>query len=149
MEQEGVCGECGAGNLPVAHFCSQCGRPLDASPQTVGRVAHPAPSAVPDGYRKCDMAADLYFSVGSAWGGTRLLGTENLGVSIFNAGYSLKNVELRVEGRDGLGHCVCEFCHKLADAPRRAELSFEVPSYEISDAPAVVTVTLVSAEYSR
>ena len=148
MGNDGVCGECGAGNLPVAHFCSQCGQPLDASPQTVGRVAHPSPAAVPPGFEKCERAADLYFRVGSAWGGSLLLGTENLGVSIFNGGYSLKHVELRVEGLDSSQRRVFEFRQKLTDLRRRAELSFEVPSYEISESPASVRVHLVSAEYS-
>lgn len=148
MGNDGICGECGAGNLPVAHFCSQCGQPLDASPQTVGRIRHPSPAAIPAGFEKCQLAADLYFRVGSAWGGTRLLGTENLGISIFNAGYSLKHVELRVEGLDRQGRRVFDFLQKLSESPRRAEMSFEVPSYEISEAPDRVVVHLVSAEYS-
>lgn len=149
MGNDGVCGECGASNVPVAHFCSQCGHPLDASPQTVGRVAHPSPTAVPEGYRKCGLAADLYYRIGSAWGGSRLLGTENLGISIFNGGYSLKEVELKVQGLDSSGDALFEFRQKLTELPRRAEMSFEVPSYEINEPPADIQVDLVSAAYCQ
>lgn len=149
MGTDGVCGECGADNVPVAHFCSQCGYPLDASPRTVGRVSHPSPAVVPEGYRKCGLAADLYYRVGSVWGGSRLLGTENLGISIFNAGYGLADVELRVEGLSRHGDPVFDFRQKLSTLPRRAEVSFEVPSYEITEPPAEVRVDLASAAYGR
>ncbi|MCB9852615.1 MAG: zinc ribbon domain-containing protein [Phycisphaerales bacterium] len=149
MGNDGICGECGANNVPVAHFCSQCGQPLDASPRTVGRTPHPVPANVPEGYRKCDRAADLHFKVGSAWGGTRLLGTENLGITVFNAGYGLEQVEIRVTGQNSEGRDVFEFRQVLASVPRRAELSFEVPSYEISEPPSDVRVELISAVYSR
>lgn len=149
MGNDGICGECGAGNLPVAHFCCQCGHPLDASPRTVGRAPHPAPANVAAGYRKCDRAADLYFKIGSAWGGTRLLGTENLGITIFNAGYGLEQVEFWVTGVNAEGQGVFGCRQNLASMPRRAEVSFEVPSYEISEPPSDVRVELISAVYSR
>ncbi|MCA9255528.1 MAG: zinc ribbon domain-containing protein, partial [Phycisphaerales bacterium] len=121
MGRDGVCGECGAENLPVAHFCCQCGAPLDSAPRSVGRARHPAPSAVPEGYHACDRAADLYYRIGSAWGGRRLLGTENLGISIFNAGYALEQLEVRVIGVNAVGRTVFDFPQKLASAPKGAE----------------------------
>jgi len=133
--------------VAVAHFCAQCGCPLDDSPQTVGRVGHPTPAAVPTGFRRCDLAADLYYRMGSAWGGTRLLGTENVGVAVFNAGYPLRQVEFIVEGLDAAGASIFRLRQKLGRLPRRAETVFEVPSYELTDATADLRVELASAEY--
>jgi len=149
MGNDAHCSECGAGNVPVAHFCSQCGEPLDASPRTVGRVSHPAAARVPEGYGRCNRAADLYFRAGSAWGGARLSATENLGISIFNAGHGLQDVVLVVPGVAKAGNCVFEVRQELAAVARRAEVTFEVPSYELSDTPFDLRVELASAEYDR
>ncbi len=142
-----VCPECSAANPPIAQFCARCGRALVGARSTVGRVAHPAPATPPSGYRPCDEAADLYYRVGSAWGGARLLGTENVGITIFNAGYGLCHVELLVRGLDAAGNTMFQVRQKLAELPRRAETEFEVPSYEMSDAPHDLRVVFVTAEY--
>lgn len=144
---DSACSECGAGNLAVAHFCGKCGRPLDNSPQTVGRVAHPTPAAVPSGFQRCDQTADLHYRLGSAWGGARLLATENVGVTVFNAGYALRRIELVVEGLDARGKSLFRLRQTLDRLPRRSEMAFEVPSYELADGTANLRVELVSAEY--
>ena len=83
----------------------------------------------------------------SAWGGARLLGTENVGVTLFNAGYPLRAVELIVEGVDDAGKSLFRLRHLLDRLPRRTEMEFEVPSYEMADDTANLRVELASAEY--
>ena len=141
------CPHCGAENLSVARFCARCGHAIAAGPNTVGRAAHPSPEAVADGYRKCDRSADLYFRTESAWGGSRLLATENLGLVLLNAGYPLKEAVLRIEGLNGSGQALYEVEHTVEQLPRGKETTVEIPSYEMTEPANDIRVSLVSAEY--
>lgn len=144
---DGRCSRCGGVNVELAHFCAQCGGPLDASPGTVGRAPHPNPIAVPGGYRCCRRAVDLHFRAESVWGGARLLGTETLGLLLFNAGYALRNGVLQIDGADESGKVLFSVEHPIERLPRGIETKIEIPSYEISEPAADLVVTLVSAEY--
>lgn len=148
MPGSGVCSSCGRGNVAVAEFCRFCGQPLGDSPATVGRVSHPNPISTPDGYRRVNSSADLYFQVGSAWGGRRLLATENLGLTFFNAGFSLKEVEISVDGYDKSGGRLFELPRAVESLDRGERLSIEVPSYDIPEPPHEVDVRLVEAKYA-
>lgn len=147
METVRNCPRCGSASPSVGHFCPQCGLALDATSASVGRAPHPNPVAIPDGYRPCQRAFDLHFRTQSAWGGTRLLGTENVGLSLFNAGYPLQTVVLNVEGLDESGQVLFSVEEAIESLPRGREVEIEIPSYEITEPAREISVTLVSAEY--
>ena len=90
---------------------------------------------------------DLYFSYESAWGGQRLLGTEGVSVALFNGGYALVDVALKVSGEDKTGREVCVVDHVLKDLPRGRELDIEVPSYEFPGPVHTLRLSLMSAEF--
>lgn len=142
------CPQCGADNLSPAHFCAHCGTALDSSPGTVGRAPHPDPLSPPPTSRRVAGAADLHFRIESAWGGSRLLGTENLGLLLLNGGYPLCGVVLKVEGLDPAGNALFAVEHELKHLPRGEEVRIEIPSYEISEPAQEWRVTLVTAEYA-
>lgn len=142
-----TCPDCGARNLAVAQFCARCGSAIAVGPATVGRAPHPSPAPVPEGYRRCGQATDLYYRVGSAWGGERLLGTENIGIYLFNAGYPLQEVRLRVDGLDAGGKAVFSVEPAVERLPPGEVVWIEIPSYEIAEPAEELRVTLVSAEY--
>lgn len=142
-----TCRDCGARNLAMAQFCARCGSAIAVGPATVGRAPHPNPAPVPEGYRRCGQATDLYYRVGSAWGGSRLLGTENVGISLFNAGYPLENARLRVDGLDDSGKRLFSVEPSVEFLPQGEAVEVEIPSYEITEPAEELNVTLVSAEY--
>jgi len=102
---------------------------------------------MPGGYRCCQRAVDLYFRDESAWGGSRLLGTEPLGLLLFNTGYALRNGVLQVDGEDESGKALYSVEQPIERLPRGIETKIEIPSYEITEPAANLVVTLVSAEY--
>lgn len=148
MRNRGVCRDCGHANTEMAHFCGQCGEPLDASPPTAGQARHPNPVYVPKGFERVQRAADLYYRHSSAWGGSRLIGTETLGIEVFNAGYAMKNAVLSIEGVNDAGRRLFSARHAAVDLPRGETTKIEVPSYEIPEPSSDVIVALVSAEYA-
>ncbi len=93
-------------------------------------------------------AADLYYRHRSAWGGSRLIGTETLGIEIFNAGYGLRSVVLSLEGVDETGRRLFQLEQKADSIPRGEITTIEIPSYEIPEPSSGVIVALVSAEYA-
>jgi len=115
--------------------------------QRAGRIRDAHPAAVPAGYVPIDDAANLYFRWESAFGGELMLGTEGVQISVFNAGYPLRDVlvEVRGEGRDGQELFVLE--QPIADLHRGGRASFEVGSYLIPAPLRVVRVGLLGAEF--
>ena len=148
MPNAGTCPKCSKGNVALAEFCAGCGFPLGNSKATVGRVPHPNPLPVPDGFRKVAAAADLFFGVQSAWGGKRLLATENLGITLLNVGYGLQELAIKIEGFDRAGRRIFEIERRMPLLQRGHRVEIEVPSYEIPDPPEAVDVRLVRAEYA-
>ena len=112
-----------------------------------GRIRHPEPLPTPEKFEPCDDAADLSFRCESAWGGQRLLGTEGVSVVLFNGGYPLMDVALKVSGEDKTGREVCLVDYALKDLPRGRELTIEVPSYEFPEPVHTLRLSLVSAEF--
>lgn len=95
-----------------------------------------------------ERAADLYFRTESAFGGRTLIGTETLGIVLFNGGFDLRNTVVRIAGQSACGTEVLDVEKCVEALPRGLETRIEVPSYEIHEPIANVRVTLVSAEYA-
>ncbi len=146
-----TCPRCLATNRPVARFCAHCGLMLesaDGGPLVPGRIRHPDPLPVPEGFAPCADAVDLYFRCESAWGGARLLGTEGVSVILFNGGYPLSDVVLNVRGEDQNGRELFATEHPTGELPRGKDMMLEIPSYELPDPVHAVRLALVSAEFA-
>ncbi len=154
------CPQCHTRNQAEARFCGRCGRPLadgDEGPgasaeqhssDRSGPARHPDPLAVPAGFEACGGLPDLFYRWEAAWGGSMLIGTETLAVIVFNAGYPLEQVVLKIAGQDDEGREVFAVDHELAELPRGKEVTIEVPSYELSAPAAGITVSLSSGRYA-
>lgn len=121
---------------------------MSVDPQRCGRVSHPAPLTAPPGFRRCEGAADLCFQVEASGGGSVLLGTEGFDVTIFNGGYPLESVVLKVDGRSAHGQPLFSVELSSDRLPRGEQVTLELPSYEISEPASDLSVALVSAEYA-
>jgi hypothetical protein len=91
-----------------------------------------------------DGVPDVFFRWEAAWGGAMLLGTETIAVILFNGGYPLEDVVLKVCGLDPGGHEVFATEHALAALPRGTHVTVEVPSYELSAPASDLAVLLES-----
>jgi hypothetical protein len=145
------CPRCHTQNADIARFCARCGLLLEVGLDgtwRAGRIRHPGPGPVPEGYAPCQNAADLYYHSESSLGGKVLLGTEGLNVVVFNSGYPLRDVvlELRGTGKEGQGLFTVE--RTVEELPQGEKVALEVPSYELSAPLGALTVALVSAEFA-
>lgn len=147
MQTERICGECSGRNVGAGDFCRHCGKPLNPAHSTAGRAVHSAPLPVPSAMSPVENAANLFFRIESAYGGPILIGTESLGIILFNGGFELRSVVIRVEGRSKNGARVLDLEKTIDHLPRGRETSVEVPSYDIHEPLHGVRVSLVSAEY--
>jgi hypothetical protein len=91
---------------------------------------------------------DLYYRWESAWGGAMLLGTETLAVKLFNGGYPLEEVSLRICGLGTAGEEMFALDRTLENLPRGREVTIDVPSYELPAPANDLTVSLVSGKYA-
>lgn len=89
----------------------------------------------------------MYYRWKSAWGSGTFLGTEPIAVSLFNGGYPLESVDLKVTGRDGEGTTVFDVGMQVNALAHGETVEIEVPSYEYSTSAATINVSLVSAEF--
>ncbi len=147
-----VCPRCQSTNPAAARFCAQCGLVLDAAlagAAVAGRIKHPDPVATPEGFELIDNAVDLYVRWGSAWGGERLLGTENLAGRLFNAGYSLREIVVRVYGEDQSAEQTFSIDKTIEALPRGGEETIEIASWEMPSPAKRVSAALVSAEFAE
>ena len=155
-----TCPHCHTRNQATARFCGRCGQPLgdaggatgaSAEPRpeaSFGPARHPDPLSPPTGFEVCEEMPDLFYRWEAAWGGSMLIGTETLAVIVFNAGYPLEEVVLKIAGQDDEGREVFALDHELAELPRGKEVTIEVPSYELSAPAAGITVSLSSGRYA-
>jgi hypothetical protein len=137
----------------VARFCACCGLPLTAGidgTRRPGLIAHPTPLPPPEnaGWQRVADAADLYFRLESAWGGQRVLDTENIGLLIFNAGYPLQEIVVNVTPAADAGAEPFAADYQIPALPRGQSTSVEIPSWEMRSAMEEVQVRLVSAEFA-
>ncbi len=144
------CPRCRRRNRGEARFCAGCGLSLASGVDGTcrpGRTRHPEPLAAPAGYERVSGAADLYYAQSSAWGGERLSPAENIGLTLFNAGYPLCRVELRISDAagDGAWEDVCE----TAELPRGVPVQIELASWRMPEGVQRVRVALKDAEYSQ
>jgi hypothetical protein len=101
----------------------------------------------PAGYDPVRSATDLYFRWESAWGGPAILGTEGLAVRVFNTGYALQDVMIRLHGTDARGSTLFTREERVPTLLQGAEAVLEVPSYELAVPAHQVAVSLLSAEF--
>lgn len=144
------CPRCRRENLQIARFCSTCGLSLSADStgkREAGRIAHPEPLPVADGFRPIASSKDLYQHWESAWGATALLGTEPIRIEILNAGYPLKSVQLELHGVDRDGQAALRAEREIETWGRGERVVLEVASYEIAAPVHELEVRLVGAEF--
>ena len=145
-----ACPRCRTTNRDEARFCAGCGLSLDFVPgeaPRAGRIRHPRPKNAPDDFEQCEGTEDLHFQWKSAWGSGTFLGTEPIAVTLFNGGYPLESVELKVTGTDTEGKSAFDIEMQVSALPHGETVEIEVPSYEYSTPAATIKVTLVSAEF--
>ncbi|MBX3395684.1 MAG: hypothetical protein KF841_09985 [Phycisphaerae bacterium] len=147
MPQERICAECNERNAATAQFCRYCGRSLDAAVSSAGRASHPNPIRPPDGFCPVECAADLHYRMESVSGGPTLIGTESMRVVLWNAGYALRDVVIRVIGRDEAWQLAVDVEKSVTTVARGQEVRIEVPSYDIELPVKSHRVSLVSAEF--
>ena len=88
-------------------------------------------------------APDLFYCWESAWGGAMLIGTESVAVVLFNRGASLESAVIRIEGFDAIDRTVFGTEKNTGPIPRGAEVTVEVPSYEVPAPVSKMRVSLV------
>lgn len=143
------CDRCREPARPGAMYCPRCGDPLRLAGMAAS-ARSPAPSSEAPGakgcsWRTCDNAADVQYRWGSAWGGQRLLGTENIEVTIINRGRPLRSVVVEVRGRSANGLLPVRMFQEIEELPRNREVRFELASYEMPDEIEELNLSIVSS----
>ena len=121
--------------------------PGDSADLTPGKVPDPRALPIPAGFVPCGDAADLFLRSESAWGDAPIIGTEPLAVSVFNRGYGLTEVRLRIRAFDAGGRVLADLEREIAELPRGTTTVVEIPSYELPHPATRVEASLVSAEF--
>lgn len=145
------CPRCGMSNPEVASFCRNCGLPLGVEDGVVlgaGHVRHPQPLPPTEPAKPVEGAVDLHYRWQVAGGGTPLLGTEPLEVWVFNGGYSLAEVAVRIRGEDQAGRELFTTEREIERWLRGASVRLEIPSWELPDPVQTLRVELIQAEFS-
>lgn len=146
-----LCPRCGKPNPAVARFCRHCGLRMEWGARGIcgaGALPHGDPLEPPDAYVPVAGAAHLYFHHQAAGGGgARLLGTEPVLLSLFNGGYDLVEVRLRIVGLDATGAARFEVARELESWRRGQTVESEIPSYELPEPVRALRVELANAEF--
>ena len=75
-------------------------------------------------------------------------GTETIAIVLFNAGYPLEDVVVKIRGLDDTNqHEVFAIRREIGLFPRGRTLTVEVPSYELPAPACAIAVTVVSGRY--
>lgn len=146
------CPRCGISNPDVARFCRRCGLVLKMGargPLGAGRAPHRDPLPPPEGFEPIGSAKNLHFRWQVVGGGTPLLGTEPLELSVFNGGYGLKEVVLRVIGLDESGSALCQLEREISQWQRGATVTLEIASYDLPDRVRGIGVELIKTEFAE
>lgn len=143
------CPRCGFPASPAGRYCGQCGLALPAIGENLlpGRVSDPKALPAPAGFARCGESADLFFRWASAWGDQPMLGTEPLGIEIFNRGYDLAAIQLQLRVFDQSDACMLELDRSIDLLRRGMTTTVEVHSYELARPVGRVEASLISAEF--
>ena len=76
-----------------------------------------------------------------------LSGTETIAIVLFNAGYPLEDVVVKIRGLDTNQHEVFAVQREIGVLPRGRTQTVEVPSYELPAPACAIAVTVVSGRY--
>lgn len=109
-------------------------------------MSHPQPLPPLSGFELCLDACDLYVQWRQGEGSA--LGVEPVTVDVFNAGYGLRSVALRLVGVDSAGRVLPGLEQTISELPRGATVRIEVPTYEISIEISRLIVSLAMAEWA-
>lgn len=148
---EKPCVRCRFANRARALFCARCGLSLGLGVDgtvRAGSVREGQSAAVPPGFLPVADAAHLYFQWESSLGGQVLIGTEGLRVTVFNAGYPLREVVLNLIGLGRENEEVFSIEETIREIARGERGAVEVPSYRMDSPMRVLMVRLVSAEFA-
>ncbi|MBI5866244.1 MAG: zinc ribbon domain-containing protein [Planctomycetes bacterium] len=146
------CPRCHHPNRDAARFCATCGLGLET---VVDGTAHAGRSRVtsalpvPSGYVPVGGAAHLYYSWESSLGGGRLIGTEGALITIFNAGYELRDLNFRINGYGRDEELIFTLEEWVSSLPGGGRGRIEVPAYRIETPLRVLTVELMAAEFGE
>jgi hypothetical protein len=124
---------------------------MDASvdgSRAAGRVKQANSLPVPAGFVPVADSAHLYYRWESSLGGGPLIGTEGLMVTIFNAGYPLRDAILTLTGLGRDNEVVFIVDETVRELPRGGKAAVEVPSYMLSEPMRTLNAALRSAEFA-
>jgi hypothetical protein len=147
-----ICPACSRSNRAAARFCGACGAPLARAgiPTGVpGRTDHPQALSPPPGFEPCLDCRGLYQSWRHGQDAGPALGAEAITIDLFNAGYDLRDAELKITGLSSTGSKLCSICRQVSELPRGATVRLELPSYELPDEVARLNVSLAGAEWAQ
>ena len=147
-----LCPSCGGYLRPTKKTCTHCGLGLEVGPEGVlgaGRAPTTDPLPGPEDFQPVQHAANLYFRWEAIGGGVPLLGTESLALLLFNGGYDLAHVDLRVVGTGKTRRTLCTIDRTIEEWRRGEQVQLEIPSYELPDRVQALYVELRSAEFGR
>ncbi len=111
-----------------------------------GWTPHPQPLPPLSDFEPCLDSCDLYVQWRQGEGSA--LGVEPVTVDVFNAGYDLRSVALRLVGVDSAGRMLSGVEQTISDLPRGVTVRIEVPTYEISMEISRLIVSLALAEWA-
>ena len=148
---QNVCPRCHSPNRPAARYCGRCGLGLDSGiegTRAAGRVKQAQSLPVPADYVPVADSAHLYYRWESSLGGGPLIGTEGLLVTIFNAGYPLRDAIVTLTGLGRDSELVFIVDETVRELPRGGKATVEVPSYMLSEPMRTLGAALRSAEFA-
>jgi hypothetical protein len=144
------CPRCRTLNPDVARFCRRCGLSLqapDGRAATAGRLPHPDPLKPPGAAFPIQDSRDLFFCCEVVGGGKQLLGTEPVVITVFNGGYGLTSVALRVRGLGEDGQPLFAIVRDIETLLRGQSVELEIPSYELPGPVQSLHVDFLRAEF--
>src|SRR5262245_43836936 len=149
---ETVCPRCHTINRSAARYCARCGLGLEAGvdgSRAAGRIKQAQSLPVPPNFVPVADSAHLYSRRESSLGGGTLIGTEGLMVTIFNAGYALRDAVVTLTGLGRDSEVVFIVDETVRELPRGGKAAVEVPSYVMSEPMRTLNAALRSAEFAE
>jgi hypothetical protein len=91
----------------------------------------------------------LYWRSESSLGGEALIATEGVSVSVFNAGYALRDVTMRLSGAGDQNRELFDIERSISELYHGGAAVVEIPSYEVPAPLRHLKVSLESAEFGQ